>query len=66
MPRRNNTPKHQHYIDKSTCKSKRRFTDELAAKKAADLLELQHNEKLGVYNCDRCGGWHLTRRTTDI
>ena len=65
MPRRNNTPKHQPYIDTSTCKSKRRFGDETAARKAADLLELQSNAKVSIYKCDRCGGWHLTSRTVD-
>lgn len=64
MPRRNRTQKHVTYNDKNTCQSKRRFTTELLAAKAASLQELQNQGVFSVYKCERCGGWHLTRKVT--
>ena len=48
--------------DFSTCRSKRKFKNENEASRAADmqnLLDMSLN--IGVYKCDSCNGWHLTR-----
>lgn len=62
MPRRNNTPKHQPFVDNNTCQSKRRFASEQLGQAAAETQELQTGLEFSVYKCDRCGGWHLTRK----
>lgn len=62
MPRRNNTPRHQPLVFKSSC-DKRRFKTEREALAAADYQILIKPElELSVYKCQYCGGWHLTRQ----
>lgn len=47
------------------CHRKRRFTDEFVARAAAQIeLEQRHVtiDKLWVYRCHECSGWHLTSK----
>lgn len=46
-----------------TCRSKRRFAIEREADDAAYQARMQ-GRRIGVYECDQCGGWHLTSRGT--
>jgi hypothetical protein len=50
------------------CKQKNRYSDEITARAAAmdSIQKYQNVEKLYVYNCPICSGWHLTRSNTDI
>lgn len=47
-----------------TCRGKRRYSDDVAARAAAAVsLEEQANRtKLWVYKCPHCFGWHLTHK----
>lgn len=49
--------------DNPVCLKKRRYTDECQARAAAmDSLERHPGEdKLYVYRCNCCAGWHLTK-----
>jgi hypothetical protein len=42
--------------------AKVRFGSQSEALSAADQRRLEAGVALGVYTCDFCGGWHLTRR----
>jgi hypothetical protein len=50
------------------CKQKHRYSDEITARAAAmDSIQKYKNvEKLYVYNCPVCSGWHLTKTGKDI
>lgn len=44
------------------CTGKRRWSDELSACAGAlDAVERHREERLWVYQCPHCRGWHLTR-----
>ena len=64
MPRHNKPIK---YIRTSlsiddNCRSKRRFSSEKEAQKAAELqMLIDTNLELSVYVCNFCHKWHLTR-----
>jgi hypothetical protein len=61
MSRRNNTPKYTPTVFTKASHTKRRFSNEQEALKAADLGMLQNiHLTFGVYKCDQCSGWHLT------
>jgi hypothetical protein len=47
----------------AVCQKKRRHPDELTARAAAmDAIQRNRNaDKLFVYPCQHCRGWHLTR-----
>lgn len=47
------------------CASKRRYADQCAARAAAmiSLSEVGNVEKLFVYRCGHCSGWHLTKNS---
>lgn len=45
------------------CGKKRRYPDEFQAQKAAKYAMRQRPETaLRVYDCPKCGGWHLTHK----
>lgn len=46
------------------CEKKRRFSDEFAARAAAQerLQQLGQKDGLSVYRCPLCAGWHLTSK----
>jgi hypothetical protein len=46
------------------CRKKRRFSDEFAARAAAQerLQQLGQKDGLSVYRCVHCRGWHLTSK----
>ena len=48
------------------CSKKRRFSDEFAARAAAQerLQQLGEKDGLSVYRCPLCCGWHLTSSKT--
>lgn len=61
MPRKNNAPKHQPFRLVNNCEQKRRFKTEKEALSAADYqMLLKQDLELSVYQCELCGGWHLT------
>lgn len=41
------------------CSRKRPFGSRKIAKGHAAAIKKIHGTKLGVYNCDHCGQWHL-------
>jgi hypothetical protein len=43
------------------CRRKKRFETEREADDAAYRARME-GRRLGVYQCDWCGGWHLTSR----
>lgn len=45
----------------ASCRQKRRFETEREADDAAYQARMDGRE-LGIYHCELCGGWHLTRR----
>lgn len=46
-----------------TCRKKRRYPDELTARAAAMWsISQSETERLWVYACELCKGWHLTSR----
>lgn len=51
-----------------TCLSKRRYSDELAAR-AVGVNRLRRGDvatdRLWTYQCGNCRGWHLTKRPDD-
>lgn len=51
-----------------SCKQKHRHPDEATARAAAmGAIQKYHNvEKLHVYNCPVCSGWHLSKKGDDI
>jgi hypothetical protein len=64
MPRRNNTPRHNPFQPPASCAHKRRFkTEKLAAEAADTRMLIVPALELSVYQCDMCGGWHLTRQS---
>lgn len=53
---------HQKQNYTSGCNGKRRFANEREALAAADYqMLLKPDLELAVYQCQFCGGWHLTR-----
>lgn len=45
----------------ATCNKKRRYSDEYAARAAAQILCQQTQQpRAGVYPCELCRGWHVT------
>jgi hypothetical protein len=42
------------------CRRKRRFATEREADDAAYRARME-GRRLGIYRCQLCGGWHLTR-----
>lgn len=45
------------------CANKRRYSDEFAARAAAQhVITVDSPERLWVYQCEFCRGWHLTSR----
>ena len=44
------------------CRRKRRFATEREADDAAYQARME-GRRLGIYQCEWCGGWHLTSRT---
>lgn len=47
------------------CQAKRRYSDELGARASASVIcERTSKDKLGVYFCRFCRGWHVTSLTT--
>lgn len=62
MPRKNRIIKHNRLqVDKFTC-NKRHYNSSDEAQAAAELQMLQKmNLQLGIYKCDLCNYWHLTR-----
>jgi hypothetical protein len=62
MPRKNNTPPHLPLRFVNACEQKRRFrTEKEAASAAEHQMLLKPDLELSVYQCELCGGWHLTR-----
>jgi hypothetical protein len=51
----------------SSCLRKHRHPDEITARAAAmDAIQKYHNvEKLHVYHCPVCSGWHLSKKGDD-
>lgn len=51
----------------SSCLRKHRHPDEITARAAAmDAIQKYHNvEKLHVYHCPVCSGWHLSKKGQD-
>lgn len=45
----------------SECRKKGRYRDDTEAKRVRRCCERSRGEPLRVYECPRCGGWHLTR-----
>jgi len=63
MPRRNNQIKHIRLIRSDNCQSKKQYPNEKMATDAADLKMLMDMSlELSVYQCNKCGKWHLTRQ----
>ena len=51
------------YTPYIACRTKRRFANEVVAKREAETRELiNYDLKLNVYRCQYCQGWHLTRQ----
>lgn len=44
------------------CDGKKRYITENYARKVQRLRQPKEPERLFVYECPLCGGWHLTRR----
>lgn len=66
MPRRNRTPKHTPYQNKSArAPQKKRFVSRQAALNAIKELQKYHLDlKLDIYQSPADGGWYLTSRTS--
>jgi hypothetical protein len=47
-----------------TCASKRRWSDEVSARAGAmsAIQFYQNTDRLWVYRCKECNGWHLTSK----
>lgn len=56
--------KPRRYRTDKTCNGKRRFVSEVEARAAAavSLDERRDAERLWVYLCGHCSGWHITSR----
>lgn len=44
------------------CENKLRYSDEFGARAAGLLDQQKYGEKMYLYPCDLCRGWHLTKR----
>lgn len=44
------------------CSSKRRYLSPQEAEKNAKVARRKRNERLRVYRCPHCAGWHLTKK----
>lgn len=42
--------------------SKRRFADQFAARASGSYLQAKNGDRLWIYQCTACGGWHLTSK----
>ncbi len=64
MPRRNKALKHDRFEIKNNCTTKRKFSTEQQAKKAAEHQMLLNTDlELSTYRCEICCKWHLTRKS---
>ena len=56
--------KPRRYRTDNTCKGKRYFADEIAARAGAavSLEERANTTRLWVYRCMACPGWHITSK----
>jgi hypothetical protein len=43
------------------CEGKRRYPDEYVARGVGQILQAQNGDKLYIYHCKICRGWHLTK-----
>lgn len=68
MPRRNRTPKHDYYVNKTAhAPQKKRFPSKQAALDAIRELQKYHLElELDVYQSPVDGGWYLTSRIPSV
>lgn len=50
--------------DDPRCKAKRRYSDQAGARAAAMVAihEIKNRDRLWVYKCTHCFGWHLTHK----
>ena len=46
--------------NKNTCQNKRKFNNEIEARKERLYIEKEHNKKFRIYNCSDCNGWHFS------
>ena len=44
------------------CDSKRRYVTPQEAERSAKTARRKRDEKLRVYRCPHCQGWHLTKK----
>ncbi len=42
------------------CKDKRRYINEVDARKERLYIEKEYNKKFRIYNCSVCNGWHFS------
>ena len=42
------------------CQDKRRFNNEVDARKERLHIEKEYNKKFRIYNCIDCNGWHFS------
>lgn len=62
MPRRNKTVQHDRFQPAASCSNKRKFRNRIDAENQVELQALEQPAlNLEVYQCDKCGSWHLTR-----
>ena len=63
MPRRNKSIKHTLIVYRNDCSDKRKYVSKKDAIKAAEYqMIMKMNLELGVYKCETCNMWHLTRQ----
>lgn len=61
MPRKNKSIPHSPYVPHKAYETKRRYASEKEALEIASYqMLLRPAVELGVYQCTRCSGWHLT------
>lgn len=46
----------------SSCTKKNRYETRLKAKRVATARMIETGQKLYVYRCRYCGGWHISKR----
>lgn len=47
---------------KRGCESKVRYSDEFGARAAGMMYQEKNGEKLFLYKCGICNGWHITKK----
>jgi hypothetical protein len=56
-------PTFHDYDEQRACKRKRRYTSKRSAKFEAKRLSTSHfGAPVAIYECEYCGGWHLSHR----